>query len=1167
MGNKRPFAILAATASIAFVALIWWLVLSGEPEPAGSAEPSTGAPAQELPGAAELAPEADEQPPQTQLAEVEQSTERALEPVPEQVGPTRDGGSWLEGRVQFPAGTPADERALVVAVDRPRKLGELVAQPDLIGMAWDPEQQRTQALLSTAEVAPDGSFRIELPAGAETAHLALGGRYVFSMATTAVPLPAPQGATLTGELGAWVSGTLLAPPDPSPLQSDFEWIEVELGPDVTAGIDTARIDLLGVTRSTEASSDGRFEYRGIPSAGGYGISVEHGHLAALLELGIDPEPGEHLELDLQMIRGATLRGRVVDEAGAAVADAGVVARYRGVIGDAIGALRETATEEDGSFELVHVASGRVDVVARRAGFLEGRLKLDTELSDGVELGGLTLELGRGAALAGWVTFADGTPAEGAEVRAGPDLSQLGGMNALNVVRTRGGSATTDADGHFELVGLTASKFALTASLHHEEGERAGRWKATEKSVEPGGEPVRMVLEGQVALRGRVADTEGAPVAEFMVRATLSGSGAMFGLGAERRNQGFSEAEDGSFAMEGLSPVAWEVGITAAGFASSEVREVSLPQLEGAPELLFVLEPAAAVSGRVVDTGDAPVPGARVTLELDLGSRMEAMQGDGVPEVFTDADGEFLMEGLDPGPLSLTGSFEGFAASEAVPCEAVSGQVTEGVLLRLRVGGTLTGQVFDDQGEPAAGRMVIVQCAPSYTSQHMMTADAQGEFRVEHLEPGSWQVVATENFMSGDSSLTDEDADMGKFLGSMKMGLAEIVDGEETHIVLGAPPADPVRLHVRVTHAGEPVPSAMVSLVPDGVEGAGMMSGLKMKVTDGAGAFDVQLDQPGAYRLTVQTGVELGQQNSVEYLEHVPEGTEQHEIEIELPGGRISGRVRGPDGSPLADCRITLSVEGGMTYGSLMGGNYVEMSTDAEGRYDVNYLRAGTYAVAAGGVPLGGMLGGESKGGRSVRGGVRLSDGEWKESLDFRLEESAELSGTVLEPSGAAAAGAGIFVRDDAGRLLERLSLITTDGAGRFTYPGLAPGRYRVSARKGDQASEESAPVSVAAGGSSEVQVTLLQGTVLRLVVVDETGAELEATISVVNSEGHELAGMLSMSDVMNSFGAGYSSKEQRVGPLADGKYTVTATHADGRRKTRSVRVSGQGERKVKLRLD
>ena len=47
---------------------------------------------------------------------------------------------------------------------------------------------------------------------------------------------------------------------------------------------------------------------------------------------------------------------------------------------------------------------------------------------------------------------------------------------------------------------------------------------------------------------------------------------------------------------------------------------------------------------------------------------------------------------------------------------------------------------------------------------------------------------------------------------------------------------------------------------------------------------------------------------------------------------------------------------------------------------------------------------------------------------------------------------------------------------------------------------------------------------------------------------------------------GVSTLVHRVGPLAPGKYVVTATHADGRSASKSVRLRGQDERKLRVRL-
>ena len=50
------------------------------------------------------------------------------------------------------------------------------------------------------------------------------------------------------------------------------------------------------------------------------------------------------------------------------------------------------------------------------------------------------------------------------------------------------------------------------------------------------------------------------------------------------------------------------------------------------------------------------------------------------------------------------------------------------------------------------------------------------------------------------------------------------------------------------------------------------------------------------------------------------------------------------------------------------------------------------------------------------------------------------------------------------------------------------------------------------------------------------------------------------------FGKGFSSKEQRVGPLAPGKYKITTITEDGRSVTKPITLKGQAERRVKLRL-
>jgi hypothetical protein len=97
-------------------------------------------------------------------------------------------------------------------------------------------------------------------------------------------------------------------------------------------------------------------------------------------------------------------------------------------------------------------------------------------------------------------------------------------------------------------------------------------------------------------------------------------------------------------------------------------------------------------------------------------------------------------------------------------------------------------------------------------------------------------------------------------------------------------------------------------------------------------------------------------------------------------------------------------------------------------------------------------------------------------------------------------------------------------------------------------------------------VLLVQGTVLRITVVDNSDEAVQSSISVTDERGNEVAIMRSMEEIMEQFGQGFSSKEHRVGPVPPGRYTVVVTAEDGRQGKKPLSLSGQAERKLKIRL-
>jgi len=277
-------------------------------------------------------------------------------------------------------------------------------------------------------------------------------------------------------------------------------------------------------------------------------------------------------------------------------------------------------------------------------------------------------------------------------------------------------------------------------------------------------------------------------------------------------------------------------------------------------------------------------------------------------------------------------------------------------------------------------------------------------------------------------------------------------------------------------------------------------------------------------------------------------------------------VTDSDGRPAAGIRVT--AEPGTSF-SFNRFDPRSASTDADGRYELGDLDPGTYALRVGSRGWGRGRGGGSTGdayGVALVEGVQVNATSMTAGVDVQLSSPGRVIGVVVGRDGAPVAGATIFVRESSGRPVDAISTVRSGADGRFAYSRVNPGSYVVSARGDGQASEGVAGVQVSSGEDTEVRLEVDAASDLVIRTVEKDDTPVRAEVTVVDSEGREVSG-LAGTELFRSFGEGVSTTEQRFGPLAPGRYTVSARAQDGRTERKRVTVKASRDTRTRLRFD
>jgi Carboxypeptidase regulatory-like domain/PDZ domain len=340
--------------------------------------------------------------------------------------------------------------------------------------------------------------------------------------------------------------------------------------------------------------------------------------------------------------------------------------------------------------------------------------------------------------------------------------------------------------------------------------------------------------------------------------------------------------------------------------------------------------------------------------------------------------------------------------------------------------------------------------------------------------------------------------------------------------------------------GRPVPSATVTALrqlrqwkrgdPAPVMPApGPASALPATTTASDGTFRLEVASSGSF---VLGALAAGFTGTFRAGIDVERGARVTGVELKLGqgGAVLSGRFLDAGGGPIPGGRLRASgFQGsGANGGQLAGTPYAfEAPADGQGRYRVQ-LPPARYSLEA-----------QADGYAPARDFTDLAGNE---SKDFRLDPAARIAGRLVTAGDQRpVAGAEIRAQSSERRFDVRISPVTSDGDGKFHFDALPGGSFLVSARKDDMVGTLAQPLTIAAGGQSDVEIIMSVGLAFSGMVksVDGkpvAGAQISLRVQTPGQGGP-------LNDPIS--GRGDAAGRFRIAGLLPGNYMIIAS-AEGR---------------------
>ncbi|HKC26026.1 MAG TPA: carboxypeptidase-like regulatory domain-containing protein, partial [Thermoanaerobaculia bacterium] len=369
---------------------------------------------------------------------------------------------------------------------------------------------------------------------------------------------------------------------------------------------------------TRSKPDGRYAFRPLPT-GAFALKADEARHVPWSAAEISVAAGAEKKLDVPLTLGATLSGRVVDEAGQPVAGArgslsreggtGLAALMRAARGDEPSTFRSGA---DGGFKAARLSPGNNQRLLFRHPEHERAQLGGISLAPGGVKANIVVVMKKGGVVTGRVLDETNQPVAAADVELSAPMGERRGRGGMVAMIAgpggRRGGARSGVDGAFEIRGVLPGDHALSVSKGGYATAHVDVVKV--KEGEPTA-PVSVRLAKGAAIRGVVRRPDGTGAEGYIVTTGLGR-----GFGGMRGRPPQPTGTDGAFEIAGLKDgESYDLAVVSGTGLGPQKRGVVAP----AENVEVVVGGAGRIRGRALDGASSrPVADYSVTYEPETG---------------------------------------------------------------------------------------------------------------------------------------------------------------------------------------------------------------------------------------------------------------------------------------------------------------------------------------------------------------------------------------------------------------------------------------------------------------------------------------------------------------------------------------------------------------------